>query len=85
MATKNHGAAIKDDRQYEALRDQGMSKQKSARIANSPKTLAGKRGGQSDRYEEWTRAELYDKAKAVDLEGRSAMSKKDLIRALRSH
>ncbi|MGP4845022.1 DUF7218 family protein [Marinobacter sp. 1Y8] len=30
------GPSVKDDKRYEALRDQGMSKEKAARIANSP-------------------------------------------------
>lgn len=85
MATKNHGASIKDDEQYEALRGQGMGKEKAARIANSPRSRTGKRGGQADKYEEWTRADLYEKAKKVGIDGRSAMSKQELIQALRHH
>ena len=42
--TKNHGNSIKNDKQYEGLRKKGMSKQRAARIANSPG--ASKRGGQ---------------------------------------
>jgi len=37
--------AVKNDRQYEALKDKGMSKERAAKIANSPK--ASKHGGQS--------------------------------------
>ena len=32
---KDHGPQIKDDEQYEALRREGMSKEKAARIANA--------------------------------------------------
>ena len=35
---------VKNEKQYEALKDKGMSKQRAARIANSPG--ASKRGGQ---------------------------------------
>lgn len=35
--------SIKNEDQYEALRDKGYSKQKAARIANSPNS--GKKGG----------------------------------------
>lgn len=35
---------IKNEDQYEALRDQGYSKEKSARIANTPNHVAGKKG-----------------------------------------
>ena len=37
-------SSIKNEKQYEALRDKGMSKQRAARIANSPD--ASKHGGQ---------------------------------------
>jgi len=36
--------AVKNDKQYEALKDKGMSKERAARIANSPD--ASKHGGQ---------------------------------------
>ena len=80
---KDHGPTIKDDRRYEALRDEGMSKEKAARIANSdPKQMAHSRGGKGS-YEDWTKDELYKKAKDVGLEGRSSMSKGELVKALR--
>ncbi|NVN19516.1 Rho termination factor [Muricauda sp. HICW] len=74
---------IKNEEQYEALRDKGYSKEKSARIANTPD--AGKKGGKANPYEEWTKQELYKKAKMIGIEGRSKMSKKELIGALRNH
>ena len=37
--------AVKNEKQYEALKDEGMSKGRAARIANSPG--ASKRGGKS--------------------------------------
>lgn len=85
MASKNHGSQIKDDDQYEALRDSGMSKEKAARIANSPKEKTARRGGQSDKYEEWNKEDLYQKAQEIGIEGRSGMSKQQLIDALRNH
>jgi hypothetical protein len=36
-------ANIKNEKQYEALKEKGMSKERAARIANSPK--ASKQGG----------------------------------------
>lgn len=74
---------IKDEDKYEALRDKGYSKQKAARIANTPDS--GKKGGKSPKYEEWTKEELYGQAKKVGIEGRSKMSKKELIHALRNN
>ncbi|WP_149275503.1 DUF7218 family protein [Pareuzebyella sediminis] len=75
--------SIKDEEKYQALRDKGYSKEKSARIANTPN--AGKKGGKSAKYEEWTKDELYDQAKNVGIEGRSTMNKKELIHALRNN
>ncbi len=74
---------IKNKDQYEALKDQGYSKQKAARIANTPD--AGKKGGKSKSYEDRTKEELYDEAKKVGIEGRSDMSKDELIKALRNN
>jgi hypothetical protein len=74
---------IKNKAQYEALRDEGYSKEKAARIANTEN--AGKKGGIADPYEERTKKELYNKAKDIGIEGRSQMSKKELIDALRNN
>jgi hypothetical protein len=41
--TKNHGSSIKNDKQYEGLRKKGMSKERAAKIANTPN--ASKKGG----------------------------------------
>ncbi|HZD80925.1 MAG TPA: Rho termination factor N-terminal domain-containing protein [Actinomycetota bacterium] len=82
---KGPGPSVKDEQQYEALRGKGMSKEKAARIANSSRSGTGKRGGSSQKYEEWTKQDLYEKAKEVGIEGRSSMSKKELIGALRNH
>ena len=38
-------ANVKNEKQYEALKDKGMSKERAAKIANSPG--ASKKGGQS--------------------------------------
>jgi hypothetical protein len=81
MPGKKSDPRIKNEEQYEALRDKGYSKTKSARIANTPD--AGKKGGKSKEYEDWTKEELYNKSKEVGIKGRSNMSKKELIEALR--
>lgn len=80
---KSPGPQVKDKDQYEALRDKGYSKEKSARIANSKG--AEKRGGKAKAYEDQTKQQLYDKAKEVGIEGRSKMSKSELMDALRNH
>lgn len=76
-------ASVKDDERYEALREEGMSKEKAARIANTPAEKAGKRGGSAPPYEEWTVEELHERAREVGIDGRSTMNKSELIAALR--
>jgi hypothetical protein len=82
---KEHGPSIKDDERYEAMREEGMSKEKAARIANTPAEEAGRKGGEADPYEEWTVEELRDRAAEIGIDGRSDMDKADLIDALRNH
>ncbi|MGR3374415.1 Rho termination factor N-terminal domain-containing protein [Pseudooceanicola sp.] len=83
---KNHANSIKDDKLYEDLRDEGYSKEKAARIANAkanPDQHPSKKGGKQPPYEEWTKEELYDRAQEIGIEGRSDMTKDELIDALR--
>jgi hypothetical protein len=40
---KDHGSSVKDDKQYEGLRKKGISKERAAKIANTPN--ASKKGG----------------------------------------
>lgn len=85
MPKKTSGRShIKDEDKYEALREQGMSKEKAARIANSG-TESSHKGGKSKKYEKWSKEDLYDKAREVGIEGRSDMDKEELIHALRNH
>ena len=42
---KDHGPSIKNDEQYEALREKGMSKSRAAAIANAPDSSS--HGGKS--------------------------------------
>jgi hypothetical protein len=85
MPGRRPGPSIKDPERYEAMRDEGMSKEKAARIANTPSSVAGHRGGKSPKYEEWTKEDLYEKAKDVGIDHRSQMNKGELIDALRNH
>ena len=80
--------SIKDEETYEALRDEGMSKEKAARIANAKANddmSPSEKGGKAPPYEEWTKDELYDRAQEIGIEGRSDMTKDELIEALRNH
>ena len=82
---EDHGPSVKDDEQYEALRREGASKEKAARIANTDRQSAGERGGKADSYEDWSKDDLESRAAELDIEGRSDMDKDQLIDALRNH
>jgi hypothetical protein len=81
--------SIKDEKTYEKLREEGASKEKAARIANAAanegRSEVGSRGGRSGSYEDWSKDDLYDKAREIGIEGRSGMTKDELIDALRNH
>ncbi|WP_277209289.1 DUF7218 family protein [Isoptericola croceus] len=89
MPQRDPGPSVKDEELYEKLRDEGNSKEKSARIANAAanrgRRSVGAKGGRSGSYEDWTVDDLRERAAEVGVEGRSTMRKEELIDALRSH
>jgi hypothetical protein len=85
MPQKSPGPSVKDPEQYEALRDQGASKEKAARIANTSRKSAAKKGGKAGSYEDWSKDDLVKRAAEIGIEGRSKMSKGELVDALRNH
>jgi hypothetical protein len=80
---------IKDEKTYQKLRESGESKEKSARIANaaagSSRSSVGKKGGKSPSYDEWSKQDLLKRAREIGIDGRSKMTKQQLIKALRDH
>ena len=89
MPRRDPGPSVKDKKLYERLRDEGDSKEKAARIANAAAATSRKavsrKGGRAGDYEDMTRTELYDRAKRIGIDGRSRMTKSELIKALRNH
>jgi len=87
--SKKPGPSVKDDATYEAIRREGASKEKAARIANaaagSSRSKVGKKGGKSGSYDDWTKEDLLKQARKVGIDGRSRMSKSELVKALRNH
>jgi hypothetical protein len=80
---------VKDEETYRALRREGNSEEKSARIANSAagtsRRSVARRGGRSPSYEDWTKKGLLQRAREIGIRGRSSMSKAQLVTALRGH
>ncbi|WP_123308740.1 Rho termination factor N-terminal domain-containing protein [Cellulomonas sp. PhB143] len=89
MPGRRPGPSVKDPELYEKLRDEGSSKEKSARVANaaasSSRSTVGRKGGESPSYDDWTVADLKGRAAELGIEGRSTMRKSELIDALRHH
>ena len=79
--------SLKDPEMYEALRDDGASAQKAARISNAAakegRSAVGHKGGKSNDYDDWTVPQLREKAKEIGLKGYSRQRKDELIQSLR--
>jgi len=82
-------AQIKDEKTYQALRREGISEEKSARIANaaagSSRKTVGRKGGKSPSYADWSKEDLVKRAREIGIKGRSTMTKAELVKALRNH
>jgi len=82
-------SSIKNEGMYEDLRKEGASKEKAARISNAAAAEGEKkvsaRGGRAGSYEDMTKDELYERAQKIGIDGRSSMTKDQLIDALRNH
>jgi len=86
---KKPGPSVKDDEVYEAIRDEGGSKEKAARIANasanSSRGSVGRLGGQAGSYDDWKVEDLRKRAKELGLSGYSGKKKSELVAMLRDH
>ena len=71
-------ANVKNDKQYEALKDKGMSKQRAARIANSPNASSngGKKSGSSASSSSSKQGGTTAQHKAAGRKGGKATAKK---------
>jgi hypothetical protein len=88
-ARRSPGPSVKDKALYEKLRDEGNSKEKSARISNAAaakgRHVVARRGGKSPSYEDWSVPDLRKRARELDIGGRSTMRKSELVDAIRHH
>jgi hypothetical protein len=71
---KDHGSSIKDDKKYEGLRKKGMSKERAAKIANTPNasTKGGKNSSRSSSGSSSGRSTSQKKAAAGRKGGRKS-------------
>jgi hypothetical protein len=88
MPKRTPSPSVKDPEMYEALREDGASKEKAARISNAAaatsRSAVGHKGATAKDYDERTRKELLTRARELDVPGRSRMSKAELVEALRN-
>lgn len=91
----------KDERQYEHIKgsskDRGASEKRAKEIAartvnktrreegRTPNRTTQGTGNPNNSLEARSKEELYNRAEALDIEGRSKMSKEELIEAIRRH
>jgi len=91
----------KDERQYEHIkesakergRSESAAKELAARTVNQQRREEGRAesdqsratGNPNSPLEERTKEELYNRAKELDIDGRSQMDKDELIAAIRKH
>jgi hypothetical protein len=71
-------ANVKNEKQYEALKDKGMSKQRAARIANSPgaSSRGGKKSGSSSSQSSSKQGGTTAQKKAAGRKGGHASARK---------
>jgi hypothetical protein len=86
---KKPGPSVKDNKVYEAIRNEGGSRQKAARIANASaargRSSVGKKGGKSGSYDDWNVKDLRKRAKDLGMSGYSGKKKSELVSMLRNH
>lgn len=73
----------RNDKQRDPSR-QGASKA-AAGPGDTESRATGKRRSKEESYETWNKHDLYERARKIGIEGRSRMSKHELIAAIRAH
>jgi hypothetical protein len=70
--------SVKNEKQYEALKDKGMSKERAAKIANSPgaSSRGGKASGSRTRRSDSSQGDTTAQKKAAGAKGGRATARK---------
>jgi hypothetical protein len=74
----NKRASVRNEKQYEALKDKGMSKERAAKIANSPgaSSRGGKKSGSSSSRSSSSQGGTTAQKKAAGRKGGRATARK---------
>jgi hypothetical protein len=81
---KGSGGKMDSSKLEGHLRDTQNNKEKSARMRQGARQELGRMGGERPaEYEDWSKADLYDRAKEQGIEEIAEMDKEQLIAALR--
>lgn len=82
---QNTGAEATGQARTQARRTAEQAQRSStALLDDATRAVEPADDGRPASLDDWTKAELYERAQELDVEGRSSMSKKQLIRALRN-
>ncbi|MBS1674587.1 MAG: Rho termination factor N-terminal domain-containing protein [Actinobacteria bacterium] len=89
MPRERRSSSLKDPELYDALRGDGSSEEKAARISNAAaargRSQVGRKGARAADYDERTVPELRARAKELGLTGYSGKKKSELVSMLRNH
>lgn len=62
---------------------QAAERSTTALLDDATRAVEPESDGRPASLDKWTKAELYERAQELDIDGRSSMSKRDLVRAIR--
>ncbi len=83
-ARRTSKEAVGQARAQSGRTGQAAEQSATALLDDATRAMAPEGDGQPAALDDWTKAELYERAQELEIDGRSTMSKRELIRAIRS-